>query len=104
MSKATEEKLGALHEAVATVLTAQVGRQSKLVEFDEHGEVIESTEMVYDAAPATLAAAIKFLKDNDITCDQDTNRSMNNLRDALEKKQKHSRLTNPTQAAREVEH
>lgn len=99
MSKASESKLGALHEAVATVLTAQISHQAEETVFNEDGEEVGTGEMVYTAAPATIAAAIKFLKDNQITCDIETDENMNNLRDTLAKKQKHSRLTNAKEAA-----
>ena len=99
MSKATEHKLGVLHGAVATVLTAQLTHQTEETEFDEEGVEVGTGEMEYTAQPATIAAAIKFLKDNQITCDMEQDDNMNNLRDALAKKQKHSRLKSAGEAA-----
>ena len=102
MSKATEKKLGALHGAVADVLTARLNHTEAETSFNEDGEMVETGEQVHTASPATIAAAIKFLKDNQITCDIETNENMNNLRDTLAKKQKHSRLANAQTAAANV--
>ena len=99
MAKANEERLSDLHGMVALVLTAQVGHQREETTFDADGLEIGTGEMIYDASPATIAAAIKFLKDNQITCDIEVDENMNNLREALAKKQKHSRLTDAKSAA-----
>lgn len=98
MSKANEHKLGDLHGAVAKVLSAQITHEEEEMNFDG-----ESTgNMVYTATPATIAAAIKFLKDNQITCDAEVDENMNNLRESLAKKQRHSRLKDAGQAALEA--
>ena len=102
MSKATEDKLGALHGAVAQVLTAQILHQREETTFDMDGAEVGTGEMLYTAPPATVAAAIKFLKDNQITCDVETDVNMNNLREALANKQRHSRLTDAGKAALKV--
>lgn len=99
MSKANENKLGDLHGAVAQVLTAQVSHQREDMDFDEDGNEVSTGNMVYTAQPATIAAAIKFLKDNQITCDVEVDENMNNLRESLAKKQRHSRLQDAGQAA-----
>jgi hypothetical protein len=99
MSKANEKKLGDLHGAVATILTAQVSHQEEQMDYDEDGGAVSTGEMVYTAAPATIAAAIKFLKDNQITCDIETDENMSNLRESLAKKQRHSRLASAKDAA-----
>ena len=96
--KATEPKLATLHGAVAHVLTEQINHRAPELEFDENGHHVETGEMVYDCSPAVIAAAIKFLKDNQITCEVESNQEMSSLRDALSKKQKHSR-TSPQEAA-----
>lgn len=100
MSKATESKLAALHGAVADVLTSQITQKVEDVKFDADGNEIPTGEMVYTASPATIAAAIKFLKDNSITADVEQNENLNSLRDALANKQKRSRLGNPTEEAK----
>lgn len=102
MSKASESKLAALHGAVAEVLTKQINHTDKETTFNEDGEMIETGEVVHTASPATMAAAIKFLKDNSITCDIETNENMNNLRETLSKKQKRSRLADPKTASQEL--
>jgi len=99
MSKANEERLGDLHGAVAQVLTAQISRQEEDMDFDAEGNEVSTGNMVYTAQPATIAAAIKFLKDNQITCDVEVDENINNLRESLAKKQRHSRLTEAGQAA-----
>jgi hypothetical protein len=104
MSKASESKLATLHGVVADVLTAQLNHTQAETTFDEAGEMVETGEVVHTATPATLAAAIKFLKDNQITCDIETNENMNNLRETLAKKQKRSRLTDAKEAANELPH
>lgn len=103
MSKATEAKLSNLHGAVAEVLLAQVTHQVAETTFDENGEMVETGELVYSASPATMATAIKFLKDNSITCDIEVDRNMNSLKETLSAKQKHSRLANATTAARDMD-
>jgi hypothetical protein len=100
MSKATEQALSDLHGAVAKVLTKQVLREEVVTELDEEGNVVETDEMQYTASPALLAAAMKFLKDNDITADKKIDKNMGSLADALSRKQKQSRLVDASGAAR----
>jgi len=102
MSKATEAKLSDLHGAVAQVLTAQVLHQQEETVFDADGEEVGTGNMIHTASPATLAAAIKFLKDNQITCDVEVDTNTQNLREALANKQRHSRLTDAGKAALKV--
>lgn len=99
MSKATEDKLGTLHGVVAQVLTAQMLHQTEETKFDEEGNEIGTGEMQYTVMPATIAASIKFLKDNQITCDVEVDENMNNLRESLAKKRRHSRLQDAGDAA-----
>lgn len=101
-NKATEKKLSALHGAVAEVLLAQVTREEEETTFTEDGEVVTTGEMVYSASPALLATAIKFLKDNSITCDIEVDKNMNSLKETLSAKQKHSRLSSATAAAQSL--
>ena len=100
MSKANEQKLGDLHGDVAVVLSAQLTHQKAEMDFDMEGNELKG-EMLYTATPATIAAAIKFLKDNQITCDVEVDENMNNLRESLAKKQRHSRLKDAGKAALE---
>lgn len=100
MSKASEDALAQLHAVVAKVLTDQVSHKAEETTFDKDGLEVGTGEFVYTATPATVAAAIKFLKDNQITCDIEVDENMNNLRDALSKKQRHSRLTSASDAAK----
>lgn len=102
MAKATEDKLSTLHGVVADVLTAQLQHTEAETTFDEEGNCVETGGEVHTAAPATIAAAIKFLKDNQITCDIETDENMNNLRETLANKQRHSRLTDAKKAALRV--
>lgn len=101
MSKASESKLSALHGAVADVLTAQLLHTVEETTFDEDGNETGTGVQVYTAGPATVAAAIKFLKDNQITCDIEVDENMNNLRESLANKQRHSRLKAAGKAALE---
>lgn len=100
--KANESKLSDLHGAVAQVLTAQITHKEAEVELNMDGEEVPTGNEVYTASPAVLAAAIKFLKDNQITCDIEVDTNMNNLRESLAKKQRHSRLQDAKQAALRV--
>jgi hypothetical protein len=102
MSKASEKLLGDLHGAVAKVLTDQVLVTEEIQELDEEGMPYGTGEMTFAASPATLATAIKFLKDNQITCDIKVDKNMGNLADALSKKQRRSRLDDGAQAALKV--
>lgn len=101
MSKATESKLAALHNAVATVLTEQVLHEEEETTFDGEGETVMTGVMVKTATPALLATAARFLKDNDITCDIEQDENMGSLREALGRKQKKSRLDDASKVARE---
>lgn len=100
MSKATESKLATLHGKVADVLTAQLDHQVEDVEYDADGNAIPTGNMMYTASPATIAVAVKFLKDNSITADMEQNENLNSLRDVLANKQKRSRLGNPVDDAK----
>lgn len=102
MSKANENKLGALHGAVAQVLTAQISHTEEEMILNMDGEEESTGKVLYTAPPATIAAAIKFLKDNQITCDIEVDENMNNLRESLAKKQRHSRLRDAGKAALEA--
>lgn len=103
MSKASEKKLAALHGAVADVLAAQITHQEEEIAFDGEQE-IKTGKSIFTASPATIAVAVKFLKDNDITADKELDENMNSLRDALAKKQKRSRLEDATTAANSSKH
>jgi hypothetical protein len=102
MSKASEKLLGELHGAVAKVLTDQILVTEEVQELDADGMPYGTGEVAYSATPATLATAIKFLKDNSITCDIKVEKNMSNLADALAKKQRHSRLEDGAKAALKV--
>lgn len=65
MSKpATESQLGSLHELVATVLAQRIA----------NGELCTA---------ADINAAIKFLKDNNITATREASKALGELEDAL---------------------
>jgi hypothetical protein len=104
MSKASELKLGVLHGAIADVLTEQVLMKEEETIINLDGEIESTGEMLYSCAPATIATAIKFLKDNAITCDVTVDENMGNLAEALAKKQKHSRLKEGAKAAQAEVH
>lgn len=97
---ATDTVLGELHSQVAKTLIAQVEHQEEEVTWDDGGNEVRTGKMKYTAAPATLAAAIKFLKDNNVTCDIEGNTDINDLKSALERKQLRSERPSPQEAAR----
>lgn len=75
---ATEKKLGALHEKVADVLIdALDGEELPGYTDPETGEVVEAKRMLPSAA--IIAAATKFLKDNEITCVRDQSNALGEL-------------------------
>ena len=82
---ASDSKLSALHEALATVIAAQV--QATMQEFDEKGNVIEGAES-YSATPALLTVAARFLKDNNITCTIEDSKGLSTLNDELAERKK----------------
>ena len=80
MSKATEDKLSNLHGKVAQVLMEQLEDTISIV--DESGE----ERAIPSASPATLAQAIKFLKDNEVTATIEEDENLNGLADMLKEK------------------
>jgi hypothetical protein len=89
---ATDAALGALHEALATVIASQV--KATMQEFDEEGNVIEGAE-TYSATPALLTVAARFLKDNNITCTVEDSKGLSSLTDELaERKKRRGNISN----------
>lgn len=93
MSKATEKELANLHKKVAAVLT------ESLSSTDEATYLVETypelPQEVYDflvkltiPSAAVLQIATKFLKDNNISCDADTDHGINELKDSLAHKRR----------------
>ena len=79
MSKSTEKELSELHGVVAKVLKAQL--EEEITVTDEDG----TEQVLRTASPATISAAIKFLKDNDITSSVDDDENMSGLAETLER-------------------
>lgn len=79
MSKATDKDLGELHGALARALTDVVAAGVSTV---VDGEVVKMP-----ASPAYLAAAITFLKNNNITAGKDDS-ELDALKQALEQKRR----------------
>ena len=77
---ASEQKLGELHEAVATAFAEQV---KGFVEQDEEGR-----EKIVRPSPALLGAAVAFLKNNNITADATENEALVGLSKALAARRK----------------
>ena len=73
MTKATEESLSTLHRKVAQVLT-------------------DNLEWEEGPRTSVLSIAVKFLKDNEITCSIKDNQDMNALSDALKEKRAKRKL------------
>ena len=85
MSKATDEDLGTLHGAVAKALTTVITEGVKEV-VRGRGEDAD-TVVEAPASAAYFAAAITFLKNNNITAAQG-NTELDALKQALENKRK----------------
>lgn len=84
MSDRNNDVTDALYELrglVAKVLAAQVGETLDLID-EETGE----KNTVFTATPATIAAAIKLLKDNDIVGAVQDDKNLSELEEALNKK------------------
>jgi hypothetical protein len=77
---------------VSDVLCSQLAAEEEVMAYNEDGELVGTGTNVRTASPATLAAAIKFLKDNSITSEIDKDENLSNLAAKLAKKQKQSRL------------
>ena len=77
---AKEDKLAELHCIVAQVLATQVGE--RVEEEQEDGTAVE----LYTATPALLTCAMKFLKDNEITCMREVGDNISKLEEALRAK------------------
>lgn len=75
---AKESKLAALHEVVAEVLITQIGEKAEEELAD--GSMVE----LFTATPALLTCAMKFLKDNEITCAVEASSKVNELAQKLE--------------------
>lgn len=83
---ATEGKLGELHEKVAKVMTNAI---NKVIEKQENPDVDDNGNEVDVAVnPALLSVAVKFLDANKITCAPEEGNSVDELRRALEGKQR----------------
>jgi len=96
MAKAKETELEKLHAEVAKILTKQVSAE---MEMEIEGEAV----LISTASPALLGQAIKFLKDNNITADPETDENLTELAEVLEKKRKQGRmgLVSPKQGSGE---
>jgi len=88
---ASESKLGALHEKVAEVLLDALEGDTIPGYTEENpatGEVTEVPDRKLPASAAIIAAATKFLKDNNITCAPSQDNAVGSLVDKLKAKQK----------------
>lgn len=97
MSKATDSELNKLHELLAKVFVSQLSVTEKV-------EIQGELQDLYTAQPALLTAAARFLKDNHITCEVETDENLTQLQDLLASKKKRGKATlasvSPIDAAR----
>lgn len=91
---ATEGRLGALHEKVAEVLIEALDGEELpgYTEQGEDGEDIVHPPKRLAPSAAIIAAATKFLKDNDITCAPAANTAVNDLREKMAEKNRQRAL------------
>lgn len=87
MSKSTEQELSELHGTVARVLKTQLTETIEVTNEDT-GE----KEVLLTATPAVLSAAIKFLKDNDITASVAEDENLGDLEELLAQKRNKRKL------------
>lgn len=85
MSKATADDLGALHRAVAEVLTKKIAAP-----LYSEGEPIPGSEGLA-ATAAELSAAITFLKNNGVTADPSEDKGLQDLARQLEEQRKRAK-------------
>lgn len=92
-----EQELNELHSIVARILKTQL--EGKAIITSEAGEQTE----ISTASPAVINAAIKFLKDNNITSVPELDQNLDELKDVLAKKTKRGRIyaIDPNKAAGE---
>lgn len=98
MSRATEDKLGALHGSVADALLTSITQSSKatalLLKHEElPDEVRRFLEDCSEVHPSLLTVATKFLKDNNISCDASEDDSLSELEAELKKNRKRSKVS-----------
>jgi hypothetical protein len=98
---ADETALGALHTQVAKVLTVALAGQELPGYFDEDLQKEVEGGFIPPSA-AIIAAATKFLKDNNITCTPSKDNALGELEDAMkrrkEKRASKRDLANATEA------
>jgi len=100
--KGTEDRLNELHGKLTEAFIEVVEETEDNYVRNEYGEYEKKgTRRV--ASSTMLAAAAKFLKDNEITTDVTVDEDMNHLKEVLSKKQKHSRLKNAGDAANDLD-
>jgi hypothetical protein len=83
---ADEVALGELHNAVAKVLTKALEGQELPGYFDEDKQEEVDGGFIPPSA-AIIAAATKFLKDNNITCTPSKDNALGDLEDAMKRRQ-----------------
>lgn len=82
---ATEETLGELHKKVAEVLSDALDGEELPAWTDPETGVEQPAKRLAPSA-AIIAAATKFLKDNEITCDVSNNKDLQELEDKMAKR------------------
>ena len=87
MNKADEKQLEGLHGQVAKVLNSQIS-ETMVIKDEETGEEQE----VFTATPATVTAAIRFLKDNDVTASIEDDDNLSELKGQLQEKRERRKL------------
>lgn len=79
---ADEAKLALVHDMVTDALIEGLKGQELAAEFNEDGEVVQEAVRMAPSA-AIIAAATKFLKDNNITCVPGEDNKLGELNDIL---------------------
>ena len=103
---ASNDKLSALHEALAVVIAAQVSETALALATDaeelcdDEGNAL----VYYTATPALLTVAARFLKDNDITCTVEDSEGLSSLQDQLaERKKRKNKIRDISFLSKEAE-
>lgn len=94
--QATDKELGKLHKQIAAAFSqALMAREEAAAILDEHGDdlpdnVQEFLKKYSEPNPSLLTSAVKFLKDNDITCAVTDSEDLSDIQKRLKSKRRTS--------------
>lgn len=87
MTKATVDKLGAVHGNIADWCIAKLAEEEPIMTMTELGPM-PTGQTRKSAKSSDVAVMVKFLNDNNISADLENNSGLGNLKAQLDKKQR----------------